>query len=101
MKNETKQYQILKDKLFSTTQELGDSTYKVISELLNEVKCIDTYFQITIQNVLQEIYNKVFEIKSRAVFNNLSLNSELETIIRYIEKLATDYGVIVKSPVKN
>lgn len=101
MKNETKQYQILKDKLFSTTQELGDSTYKVISELLNEVKCIDTYFQITIQNVLQEIYNKVFEIKSRVVFNNLSLNSELETIIRHIEKVATNYGVVVNISIKN
>ncbi len=101
MKNETKQYQILKDKLFSTTQELGDSTYKVISDLLNETKSLDTYFQITIRDILQDIYNKVFEIKSRVVFNNLSLNSELETIIRHIEKVATDYGVVVNIFIKN
>lgn len=101
MKNETKQYQILKDKLFSTAQELGDSTYKVISKLLDATKSMDTYFQITIQDILQEIYNKVFEIKSRVVFNNLSLNSELETIIRHIEKVATDYGVVVNISIKN
>lgn len=92
---------MLKDGLFSTTKELGDSTYQAISELLNHIKNIDTHFQITIQDILQEIYNKVFEIKSRVVFNNLSLNSELETIIRHIENVATDYGVVVKIPVKN
>ena len=101
MQNKPKQYKMLKDGLFSTTKELGDSTYQAIIEWLYHITNIDTHVQITIQDILQEIYNKVFEIKSRVVFNNLSLNSELETIIRHIENVATDYGVVVKIPVKN
>lgn len=90
---ETKEFT---EKLFSITQELSNSTYKATTELFSHVKSIEDFVQLTVKNLLDEVYNEVFHVKCRSTSVNLSLSSDLEMLMRRIEKIATDYGVTVE-----
>ncbi len=81
------------NQLLSITEELSSSTYKATSELLHLAANLKDFVSLTVRDVLNDLYNRVFQAKCRMAYHNLSVCTELELLMHAIEQKATEYSV--------